>query len=253
MALRTKKPTTAGAAEVLAENDDGSIEKGSLLEKGILESTDKPLAVQIKAPNMQRISIAIRGNAPLMINRFSAKAIQMMEEKQKSGSQTKKGAKRDAKNFEEVFNGARHFSRENWDGFSASAIRNAMISACRLVGFKMTLAKLCLFVEADGYDRDDGTPLIRIEGGEPIQSVMHARNATGVVDLRVRPRWDEWSATLKIKFDGDQFSTTDVVNLVMRVGLQCGIGEGRPDSKMSAGIGFGTFDVVQDEDDALAA
>lgn len=210
------------------------------------------MAVQIKPPNMQTIEVEINGTAPLMINRFSKKALDQMEEKQRAGSQAGKGRKREAKDFDAAFNGARHISRDGWDGIAAGAFRNALISACRLVGFKMTLAKLSLFIEADGYDRDDGTPLIRIIGQRPERSVMAARNATGVVDLRVRPQWMEWGAVLRIRYDADQFSAVDVVNLLMRVGMQVGIGEGRPDSKMSAGIGFGTFEVAQEAEEAAA-
>ena len=210
------------------------------------------VAVQIQPPNLQTIEIEITGTAPLMINRFSAKAMEQMADKQRSGSQATKGKKREAKDFDAVFNGARHISREGWDGIAAGAFRNALISACRLVGFKMTLAKLSLFIEADGFDRVDGTPLIRILGGEPERSVMAARNATGVVDLRVRPQWMEWGALLRVRYDADQFSATDVVNLLMRVGMQVGIGEGRPDSKMSAGLGFGTFAVAQEAEEAAA-
>jgi hypothetical protein len=215
--------------------------------------------VSIKPPNMMRVAIGIRGNAPLMINRFSQKALTQMQEKQAAGSEATKGRKREKKDFDEAFVGAMHISRQGWHGISAGAFRNAMISACRLVGFKMTIAKMSVFIEADGYDRDDGTPLVRIlsadlgEADMPIKSIMAARNATGVIDLRTRPRWDEWGVILRIRFDGDQFSPTDIVNLLARVGGQCGIGEGRPDSKMSAGIGFGTFDLVQDEVEVSAA
>jgi hypothetical protein len=53
-----------------------------------------------------------------------------------------------------------------------------------------------------------------------------------------------WEAKVRIRFDGDQFTLTDVTNLLMRVGLQVGIGEGRPDSKMSTGMGWGMFEVL---------
>ena len=36
----------------------------------------------------------------------------------------------------------------------------------------------------------------------------------------------------------------DVANLIMRAGMQAGIGEGRPFSKESAGIGYGLFEVM---------
>ena len=68
------------------------------------------------------------------------------------------------------------------------------------------------------------------------------------VDLRARPMWDSgWSATVRVTFDLDQFSLQDVGNLMMRVGRQVGIGEGRPDSRNSAGMGWGLFDIATDE------
>jgi len=125
---------------------------------------------------------------------------------------------------------------------AAATIRNAAISACRLVGFKMTLGRLSLFTEADGISASDGTPLIRIYG-EPVPFEAMVRNATGVADIRVRPRWDEWSAVLRIRYDQDQFSDEDIVNLLYRAGTQCGICEGRPDSSSSNGLGWGLFEI----------
>jgi hypothetical protein len=54
----------------------------------------------------------------------------------------------------------------------------------------------------------------------------------------------EWSATLRIRYDAGMLTDSDVVNLLARVGLQVGIGEGRPDSKQSAGLGFGLFELI---------
>ena len=70
---------------------------------------------------------------------------------------------------------------------------------------------------------------------------MAVRNASGVIDLRARPMWQEWAFTLRLTYDGDQFSAEDVTNLVFRAGRQVGVGEGRPDSKKSAGMGWGLF------------
>jgi hypothetical protein len=115
-----------------------------------------------------------------------------------------------------------------------------MISACRLVGFKMTISKLSVFVEADGFDADEGTPLVKLEG-KPRPLEMCVRNETGVVDVRIRPMFEAWSAKVKIRWDADIFSDTDVANLLMRAGMQVGILEGRPDSKGSAGMGWFAF------------
>jgi hypothetical protein len=191
--------------------------------------------------------LRIIGTAPYMQARFAAKAMQAMRSKQAAGSTARKGTKREARDFDSDFVEAQHRSTDGWVGIPASAIRNASISACRLVGFKMTLAKLSIFVEPDGFDKVDGTPLVRLDAEEPEKTEMAVRNATGVVDIRVRPMWRAWAADLRIRYDADQFAVRDVVNLLARAGLQVGIGEGRPDSKASAGLGFGLFRVEEDQ------
>jgi hypothetical protein len=201
--------------------------------------------ITIPAPDLRTLEVDIAGTAPLLIAKFSQKAKLAIRGKQEAGGRSRKGQAKDARNFEADFQGARHLSAEGWDGIAAPAFRAAMISACRLVGFKMTIAKLSVFVLADGLDAEDGTPLIRIIGGEPEMSEMMVRNATGVVDIRVRPMWRAWGARLRLRYDAAQFSSSDVVNLLHRAGAQVGVGEGRPDSKSSAGMGYGTFRVSE--------
>lgn len=198
-------------------------------------------AVQIKPANIQQAVFKIKGTAPYVQARFSAKAMQAMKEKMLAGSTAKGKKVREARNFDEDFEQAKHVSEQGWVGIPASSFRQAIISACRLVGFRMTLAKLSVFVAADGFDRVDGIPLIKLQAGEPERTEMAVRNATGVADIRVRPMWREWAADVKVSYDADQFTLQDVTNLMQRVGMQVGIGEGRPDSRDSAGLGWGTF------------
>lgn len=199
-------------------------------------------AVQITAPKIETAEFKLVGTAPYVQLRFSEKAMNTMAEKMMLGSQAGKKRAKEARDFDEDFRQAMHYSEEGWNGIPAGALRAGMISACRLVGFKMTLAKLSVFVQADGFDRIDDVPLIKIDA-DPQPHRMHVRNATGVADLRVRAMFWPWSANLRICYDAGQFSTTDVANLLLRVGSQVGIGEGRPDSKSSAGMGWGTFSI----------
>lgn len=205
-------------------------------------------AVEIKPPNMRNLETVAIGLSPLLICRFSQKAMDAIEAKQAAGSTTKKGAKREARDFDADFEGARHISTEGWDGIHAGAIRNGMIDACRLVGFTMTMAKMCVFVEADGFDKVDGVPLIRIHGGEMEKNRMMGRNKNGSFDLRIRPMWRQWRLNLRISFDADQFKPADVMNLLARVGAQVGIGEGRPFSRDSPGMGMGLFRLATEHD-----
>ena len=205
--------------------------------------------VVIKAPAFAVLSLVIEGTAPLVIARFSKKAELMA--KMQEGKSAKSKKERTARDYDTEADQSRYYnSDKSWEGVNAAGFRAGMISACRLVGFKMTLAKLSVFVVQDDFDIELTTPLVRIYG-KSSTNTSHTRNATGVVDVRARPIYPQWACALNIRFDADQFTATDIINRVSRVGLQVGIGEGRPDSKSSAGCGWGTFRVVPD--DELAA
>lgn len=200
----------------------------------------------IKAPNLQVATFLVRGDAPYVGNKFSARAKSEMIKKQEAGSTSNKGKKRDPKDFKQLYEESIRRSKAGWEGIAAPAFRNALISSCRLCGFKMTLAKLSLFVMADGTDPDDDMPLVKITKGKPKYSEHYVRLADGkTCDIKARPTWEAgWETLLRIKFDADQFTVTDVANLLSRAGMQVGIGAGRHDSKTSNGLGWGTFEVT---------
>lgn len=201
--------------------------------------------VLIKAPQIESCCFKIVGTAPYVQARFSKKAEIMAIHTQENKGSKKKIRK--ARDFDKEYKDAMYISADGWYGIPASSFRAAMISACRLVGFKMTIAKMSVFVKADGYDKNDNTSLIKIKG-DPIMDIRAVRNATGVMDLRARPMFKKWSAEVTFEYDADQFSLIDVANLISRVGVQVGVGEGRPDSRESAGMGWGTFKVLGKED-----
>jgi len=209
-------------------------------------TTTKPkVGVTIAPPNFQVGEFLIRGDSPYVQNKFSDKARQQMHDTQEAGPTAKKGKKREPKDFKQCFTDAMYKSEAGWAGIPAPAFRNACISACRVCGFQMTKAKLSIVCLADGYDPSDGTPLVKITKGKPVYSELPVRNATGVIDLRARPMWHPgWEAKVRLRWDADQFTLADVSNLLHRVGLQVGIGEGRNDSKSSNGVGWGSFEIV---------
>ncbi len=221
-------------------------EKNRLTSNGIIPSPLVRRTVHCSAPKIERATFEIIGTAPLVIHRFSAKAKNGMLDKMKDGSTANKGKKREPLDTEATYNQARYVAREGWDGFNVASIRCALISACRLVNFRMTLAKLSLFVEADGRDATEPEfGLIRIFG-KPRKTEMVARVETGQAYVTIRPCYDDWSAKIRVRYDADQFTLQDVSNLLSRVGEQVGIGEGRPDSKKSAGMGWGTFRIANE-------
>lgn len=201
--------------------------------------------VTIAPPNFQTAVFKIVGTAPYVQHKFSEKALRMMREAQAAGSLAKKKGKiKEPKDFKAAYESAIHRSTEGWAGIPAVALFKAMVAACRMVDFKMTVARQGLYVYPDAYSADphDKSGLIKITKGQPVQfeTLVRIQQTT---DIRVRPMWEPgWEATVKVRHDADIFTLEDVTNLMMRAGCQVGIGEGRPDSP-SGGLGWGLFDL----------
>lgn len=205
---------------------------------------DEGVAV-IKAANIVRTTIRIKGTAPLVQNKFSHKARQkMMADMATPKSAKKAKTERPPRDYDDDFVQAQHIAVPGWNGLPCPAFRTAMIDACRTVGMVMTRAKMSVFVVPDGFDRDDGTPLVRLLADKPERTDSLVRNDNGGADIRIRPMWRDWAADVTVEFDADMITAESVINLLDRAGRQVGVGEGRPFSKNSVGQGWGTFTVV---------
>ncbi len=206
---------------------------------------DDTVAV-IKAPNIVRTTIRIKGTAPFVQNKFSHKARMKMMEAMATPAAAKKGkAARDPRNYDDDFIQAQHMAVAGWNGIPCPAFRAAMIDACRTVGMVMTKAKMSVFILPDGFDKDDGTPLVKLIAGTPERMESLVRNDNGGADIRIRPMWREWECDVTLEYDEDTITGESVINLLDRAGRQVGVGEGRPFSKNSVGQGWGTFTVIQ--------
>ena len=202
--------------------------------------------LKIPAPSYKTAIFKVRGTAPYVQNRFSQKAKDMMKKKQEAGTTaaTKKG-NREAKDFKALFELAQHrFSGSTKCGIPSLHFKNAMVSTAKLCGIHMVDARKVFHVFGDGVN-EDGSDLVKFKkGGAPKYMESYVRISQGKTDIRPRPMYDKWEAEVKIHFDSDFFTVEDVANLLVRAGMQNGIGEGRPASKQSCGCGWGTFEVV---------
>lgn len=200
----------------------------------------------IQPANIVRTTIEVVGMAPFVQNKFPQKARQMMMRTMAASPADRKKIKseRGARDYDADFIGAQHIAEKGWNGIPCVAFRAAMIDACRTTGIPMTVAKMSVFIIADGIDKDDGTSLVKIIGDKPEKIESLVKNETGVADIRIRPMWRKWGAKVQIEFDADMISAESVVNLLDRAGRQVGIGEGRNFSKKSVGQGWGSFVVV---------
>jgi hypothetical protein len=203
--------------------------------------------IVITPPNFKVLEVTLTGTSQLTSNNFAQEIIDQMAEAMALGAKAA-GAKgtRKPKDFEAGYRGSLHISEEGWIGMPATAFRAAMIRACSIIGIEMTKAKMCFFVLADGYEVKRRTPLVKILGAEPARFDAYVRNANGSPDIRARGFWEEgWQCKLRVRYDADLFSATTVANLIQRTGISVGIGAGRPFSTMSAGQGWGTFEIAE--------
>lgn len=209
--------------------------------------------VRIKPLNRRICELTVVGTTQLVQHAFGQKAIAQIIRTQEAGDAAKKkmAKNRAPKDFDACYEDAKHIAGGKdggWIGLPAPAFRAGMVRACKLAGIVMTEAKLAMVVKADGYDKFDSTPLVKITKGEPTRDTRYARNDNGQPDIRVRPLWQPgWEAKLVIEYDGDFFTDEEVVNLVERMGVQVGIGEGRNSSPKSCGMGWGGFEVKRSE------
>lgn len=203
--------------------------------------------ILVSAPNYSTLLLHIVGTGPLMVNAFSRRRQSEWQAQQEAGDAGKQRKKpKVGKDFDREYREAKHVSSKGWEGVHAASFRNAMISACRVVGATMTKAKLAIWTIEDGYDAQSAEPLVRLYG-KPRMDIRPVR-IKGTPDLRSRPLYESWKLKLKLEFDEDVFSLESVYNLIVRAGAQVGIGEGRPDGKEGNGIGFGRFKVVNQKD-----
>jgi hypothetical protein len=257
---RTEAIEKVDVTEMTEEEKREALERLAVLaeEREYVESSDDSDEIgeiqHISIPPIQQETIKLRitGMAPYMQHKFSEKVKHQMMAAQEAGQIGKNKKVREPKDFEANYEAATYRDDEGRFGIPADCFRAAAVRACSLCGIKMTLARMTIFVEADSWDKESGRPLVFIQGKRE-RSDMPVRNSGGVPDIRSRPMWRKWDATVRIRYDSRQFNATDIVNLLNRVGYQVGIGEGRPSSPKSCGLGFGIFKIVEDQDVEKAA
>jgi hypothetical protein len=203
--------------------------------------------VNISAPNIQEVQINIEGTAPYVQCKFSEKAKQTMLLDMSTEKADKKGKKasRKVRDYDQEYLDSQHISDDGWVGIPCTAFKSAMVRAASAVGEEMTKFKMALFVDPDGFDKEDGTPLVRIyskNGSEMLQSDV--RIGMGTTNIVTRAMWREWTAQVKVSYDADMMSHESAFNLMARAGQQVGVGCGRPFSKSSVGMGWGTFGIA---------
>lgn len=181
---------------------------------------------------IKQSTFKIIGITPLIVNRFSEKAQQMILEKQKHEAKRP----REAKNPEEQYKQSLYFFGDGKrTGFPAVGFKAAMTRAGKQIGLPMTDTRGKFHVIGDEND------LVEIKGKHNMRSDM-VRLATGVADVRFRGEYKNWSADLTISYNSSVISEEQLAQLLNMAGFSCGIGEWRPEKSNSGS--YGLFKII---------
>ncbi len=194
---------------------------------------------EIPPINIHEATIRIEELSPLIMNRFSEKAKQMILDKQMH----KATGARAAKDPDELFRNSLYVvdGREDWDlgevgryYLPGVMFKKCAVGACRFLGkdLPMTKAKGSFFVIGD--------PIIQFE--QLSMREDYVRNATGVADIRYRGQFDGWAADVLASYDADTISLEKLVELFVRGGYSNGVGDYRPSAQN--GGEYGRFKVT---------
>jgi len=192
---------------------------------------------QIPELKIQIEQFRVRGTAPLIVHKFSEKAIKMIEAKQ-----AKKSKQRPERNpQQEMLDTMYFFPDKKRSGFPAVGFKAAMVRGAKSLDFVMKDIMGQIFVIGD-----QGTDLVEIQGVPELKTDM-VRVGMGAADIRYRAMYPEWEANITIKFNSSVISTEQIAQIIQSAGFSCGVGEWRPEKSKTGN--FGTFELTDPLED----
>lgn len=196
----------------------------------------KSQALEIPAPKFKKVSVQIKGISPLVFHRFSEKAKKQIQDKQ--GKKAKGG--RAVRNPQAEYKASYYYDSSGKIVMPPRWFKTSMVGAARFLDdVPMTLIRGAIFV----HGNKEGWIPVKYKEERMREDVV--KIGRGTSDFRYRGELIDWEANLLIEYDSEVFSAEQVLNLLMRAGLQQGVGEMRPEQK--SGDMFGRFEIVGGE------
>ena len=196
--------------------------------------------IEIKPIEIQKTTIRVVGDTPLIMHAWSEKAKREILDKQmKKTKAAAKQAKSPVEDFirsmywlegfpeemsedsfeEAIRNGSRF-------GFPVTAFKQAAISAAYRMGWtkdKMSM-RGAFFIDGDENQ------MVEIFSDVPVIREDMVKVGMGTADIRFRGEFRNWYAELTISYNKNgQYSLEQIINIINAGGYVCGIGEWRPE------------------------
>lgn len=224
MAIATAKKKTTKKTASKAKDDGKVVGTTTAKTKKVTAVWD----VEVKQAHFR-----ITGTTPMIMARWTEKALRQMLEKQTKGGRTTKRENRvpeeDYKALFYVIKGKPAEPGTTY-GIPAIWIKQAIIDACAFTGRQIykTTARGALYVPGTRVKGEPFDLLPIVDHTEPHMREDTVRNANGIADIRFRPQFDEWAVEFSVHYDENVMSVDQIANLIQRAGFSIGLGEWRP-------------------------
>jgi hypothetical protein len=196
--------------------------------------------IDIDRLSAETLRVPIIGTAPLLAHRFSERSKRAMLDAMQ-GRQVPKEPKDPKREFEEAI----YRLEDGSDGIPAVAFKKATVSGARFYK-KISMVELRQFIFFRGEPSPDGRGLVRLEGEWTAPEMREdvVRVGKGGSDLRYRPQYRDWGATLTVVYFTSCLTRSSVLSLIDAGGLGSGVGDWRPEKSGD----FGTYMVDPDRE-----
>jgi len=192
-------------------------------------SKKEPDNITVPGVVLQDCIITLKGDSPLICNKWSEKAKQEIRDKQ---MKIAKAAGREAKDPDKCFRDSLYQMPNGKDyGFPAIAFKAAAVNACsHIEGLTKVSARGSFHIPCD---------LIKIQG-KPVMREDMVCVGMGAADLRYRGEFTEWQAEVPVRYNANAWSIEQLINVFNVAGFASGVGEWRPQKNGN----FGMFKVT---------
>lgn len=206
------------------------------------------VGVALPTLNLVEMEVTLIGDTPLIVHKWSTKAIKEMLDKQMKVPNAGKVAKDPIRDFEESL----YRFPDGRYGFPSVGFKCAAVTACTsLSGMTKVAARQAFRVTGelatrktvfgDSEMRED---LVHIQGSEPEMREDPVRVGMGTADLRYRGQFMPWWATINVLYNQNVLSRAQIINLFNTAGFAVGVGEWRPETDGQ----YGCFHVATERD-----
>ena len=196
--------------------------------------------IEIRPIEIQKTTIRIVGDTPLIMHAWSEKAKREMLDKQMKKT---KSAAREAKNPVEDFIRSMYWltpmptdmTEDGFEkaiaagarfGFPVTAFKQAAISAA----YRMGWAKDKMSLRGAFFIDSDADQMIEIHSDTPIMREDMVKVGMGTADIRYRGEFRNWYADIVISYNKNgQHTLEQILNIINAGGYVCGVGEWRPE------------------------